>query len=856
MTRFIKIFTIMTGLTLMTACGASGVLDDVRDLLAEARAALTKEATESARNQFLDERIIDNMLAEEIANGLALEEQAEARLRITRQVAAFSDIKRESETAKVQDELDNLSPEELAEFNATVQKRLQFLGQVAGGTEETRTTYINECGVEGNTACIDVVSDACAVAAEVGSERCVSFTARVCDANPLYDACDDNDDYFLARDDVCWIQGRNGGTRTEECQQIFDTNRLQANAEPSCRANFVRRSNENRFNTRCFNAVTVVCDLNPFDSFCQYNTNYTNARPARIIACRDEVVNAPFCAEAKAFVCKDNPFDALCRLDYTMNTYATERNTAINDCQTTFVAGVVCVGAAVEFCTGKTATDVTDLFSSLCLTHSGTDTVRQPLCVGDKLPNTPISARCTETAMRICDATPLDPLCDGVEGYFSAQLDACVLNSNNPSCLVGSPTQFAALEPIAACLATPFDADCLNVATTQGMLFAPRAEAAQDAYCESGGARTTSTTVETTVDHVNCTNIGSLPVYADLARNITKNGIRTFNSDGSMVTANPVSGDNPNMGGFLRTGVFGTKLGDHAGTTSGTFTDENNNGNFDRGNDLGGAWLGLPTQPGSSLAPLGRGGDSDRIWDAASTTDPNDGFTYFIVDHDYEDVPGRDNDFFAYAGIWQTTNFGAPLAAPVGNAPTSAIWQGIFTPFSDKSIVETVASLTEIAQINREAINTRTTNFYVDFTNGTFNIHNPAGTDAQNPNGTDPTTGAVLGYIFGVGVGDEAVISKRIRYSVNGVFGAGIADLNNPGRMLNAGELGGNVTRSVEAATYAPDDTLTFGTDASPLVMPLTGLIGVEGALGIFVDPAVTTSPNVGGFTAAPTPAE
>ena len=83
--------------------------------------------------------------------------------------------------------------------------------------------------------------------------------------------------------------------------------------------------NENRFNTRCFNAVTVVCDLNPFDSFCQYNTNYTNARPARIIACRDEVVNAPFCAEAKAFVCKDNPFDALCRLDYTMNTYATER---------------------------------------------------------------------------------------------------------------------------------------------------------------------------------------------------------------------------------------------------------------------------------------------------------------------------------------------------------------------------------------------------------------------------------------------------------------------------------------------------------------------------------------------------
>ena len=853
MKNLIKIIATMTMLGTMTACGASGVLDDLSKVVDDAleavrKATATQQIEIEAREEFVS-NLDPNLTPEERAEAI----QAEADRRA------------------------NLSKDEQAAFEREVQERVEYLKTVEGLSQERRDANLRECQADDTgdgcaivllTFCTATPFDSNCISniaydiartplciADKTTNDCTGTIARVCVGDPLYDFCD-NADYFVARDNACWIQGRDGGTRTTECQQIVDTNRLQVNAELACRANYVKDTTENGNNTRCSNAVIAVCDLNPFDSFCQNNLNYIIARPGRITACRTEVPNAEFCDHAKTFVCDTNPFDVICFLDYGTNTYASERQTAIMDCQTTFVAGVVCVGAAVEFCTGKTATDVTDLFSSLCLTHSGTDTVRQPLCVGDKLPNTPISARCTETAMRICDATPLDPLCDGVEGYFSAQLDACVLNSNNPSCLVGSPTQFAALEPIAACLATPFDADCLNVATTQGMLFAPRAEAAQDAYCESGGARTTSTTVETTVDHVNCTNIGSLPVYADLARNITKNGIRTFNSDGSMVTANPVSGDNPNMGGFLRTGVFGTKLGDHAGTTSGTFTDENNNGNFDRGNDLGGAWLGLPTQPGSSLAPLGRGGDSDRIWDAASTTDPNDGFTYFIVDHDYEDVPGRDNDFFAYAGIWQTTNFGAPLAAPVGNAPTSAIWQGIFTPFSDKSIVETVASLTEIAQINREAINTRTTNFYVDFTNGTFNIHNPAGTDAQNPNGTDPTTGAVLGYIFGVGVGDEAVISKRIRYSVNGVFGAGIADLNNPGRMLNAGELGGNVTRSVEAATYAPDDTLTFGTDASPLVMPLTGLIGVEGALGIFVDPAVTTSPNVGGFTAAPTPAE
>ena len=864
MARFIKIFTIMTGLSLMTACGASGVLDDVRDLLAEARAALTKEATESARNQFLDERIIDNMLAEEIANGLALEEQAEARLRITRQVAAFSDIKRESETAKVQDELDNLSPEELAEFNATVQKRLQFLGQVAGGTEETRTTYINECGVEGNTACIDVVSDACAVAAEVGSERCVSFTARVCDANPLYDACDDNDDYFLARDDVCWIQGRNGGTRTEECQQIFDTNRLQANAEPSCRANYISQTNENGFNTRCSNVVVTVCEENPFDVLCERNSTILNSRPARITACRDEVKDAPFCDHAKTFVCDKNPFDAICLItDYSTNTYATERNTAISECGQTFVAGERCEDAAEEFCGSATGEG---LFNPLCLNDPETDAGRQPLCVGERVTvvtmgDNPITARCTGTATRICDADPLDPLCEDVTAYRARQFSACVVTPEDPSCAAGA-TQFTYITPIISCLSNPFGADCVNPATEAGTAFAPNLEAAQDSYCEGG-----ATTKIATADRVNCTNIGSLPDYPALA-----SGYDFI--DGTFMFGGQTKNSKYALGGFLKTGVYGTGLGSYAGVQGsggnpGTFTDENNNGNFDRGNPAGGAWVNLPSETAANLpaghptfytidpprlftpAPAGTtpsGGfvDRQRIYEFTSPVDSKDGFIFFITEIADEDNGVVPTSRSAYAGIFSTSNFGAPLAAPVDQAPTSAIWAGQFTAHSGNL-----------------RLNAEPTPFYVDFTNGTFNIHNPAGTDGDNPNGTAPKTGSVKAA---VGNGSRPSDSNYYEsstfvYTVDGVFGAGIADLNNPGRMLNAGELSGkvrlvNTTYALEDqdSTYVEGVSVLIPTISIDVNMPLTGLIGVEGAVGVFLDPNPRNSAIVGGFTAAPMP--
>ena len=285
--------------------------------------------------------------------------------------------------------------------------------------------------------------------------------------------------------------------------------------------------------------------------------------------------------------------------------------------------------------------------------------------------------------------------------------------------------------------------------------------------------------------------------------------------------------------------MFGTKLGAYAGKTSGTFTDETNNGNFDRADVTGGAWTG---------SPAGFNPDLDRIWEGArrddpakkDTADPNDGFTYFLVEND----PGN---LLPYAGIWQTTNFGAPLAAPVGNAPTSAIWAGNFTAYSGSAV-----------------LTAKPTDFYVDFTDGTFNVHNPEGTDGANPNGTAPKTGTVIAESRSGGTGDEGYVSGRFIYTVNGIFGVDKDDPNvaytNGGvaRKLNPGELSGDVT--LVNTAYSAENVIStqFSPNPQNFDMPLTGLIGVEGAVGVFLDPETSFSANVGGFTAAPkpTPAE
>ncbi len=695
MTRFIKIFAILTGLTLITACAAAtALLDEARDAIAEERLA---RAEQLIREQALENRIIDARLE---ALNLPEEEQVAARARIAQEVKDYSQEVRNREVARLG--IANIDGLELTEEEqVAINREVEYQTDIEGLTPTEITVKTRQCRAASTSA------------------GCSGIVARLCYNDPFDDACDDS--YQPKR-----------ATYINECGIGS--------------------------NIACLDTVSKICRDDP-----------------EITGCADYVDR----------ICDNNSFDR------------------------------VCENVSTSFCSPERGGD---LFSPLCLTDERTDLDRLPTCLSEKLTMGTFTTRCEETVKRICDDDPLLLLCDGVPEYFDAQRAACSSYDTgrflHPDCQVGNTGQLL----ITACLATPFHATCVDSTNNQGGLFAPHLEAAQKAYCEGGA----TTVAEIADQRNNCTNTGSSPPYASLARNITKDGIRTFHAsredgDGNPeVTANAVTTDNPNVGGFLRTGAFGSRLGIHTGVQASVgspATYDRNTGNFDRETNEGGAWIGLPD---------GYRADSARIWDVASTIDANDGFTYFLAENG--------GNFLSYAGIWRATNFGAPLAAPVGNAPTSAIWSGHFTAFSGEI-----------------RLNAAPTDFYVDFTDGTFNIHNSTAE-------ADPTTGTAEAESR-FGSGEQSYASDTFVYTVNGVFGASVTDPNNPSRTLNAGELSGKVNlvndtfaSKAESDGNTPTTTKTFD-------MPLTGLIGEEGALGIFLDPSPDGSPNVGGFTAAPTPA-
>ena len=170
--------------------------------------------------------------------------------------------------------------------------------------------------------------------------------------------------------------------------------------------------------------------------------------------------------------------------------------------------------------------------------------------------------------------------------------------------------------------------------------------------------------------------------------------------------------------------------------------------------------------------------------------DTDDGYQYFGIEHD-------DQDSRYYAGILSTTNLGAPLVTPAKDAPiTTAIWEGdvrythLRTPDHD----------------------TKPTKFYVNFSAGTIGFAN----DAEN--GTDTAT-----------VIEGSDHSTGVQLTLEGKFGPGDSS-------LGLGQLGGHMLVS-----NRPDTQL----------FPVTGLIGQDGVVGVFVNPS-NTSGAAGGFTASP----
>ncbi len=179
----------------------------------------------------------------------------------------------------------------------------------------------------------------------------------------------------------------------------------------------------------------------------------------------------------------------------------------------------------------------------------------------------------------------------------------------------------------------------------------------------------------------------------------------------------------------------------------------------------------------------------DSFTDGRRDGDNNDGYQYFGIEND-------DGDTRYYAGILKTTNLGAPLAAPIGDAPTFAIWEG---HVSFNTIAKKVS-----------------TNFYVNFSDGIIGFANTAG------NGTGKASIEVANSPSGV------------QLTLNGKFGAGATDANGT---LGLGQLGGDM----RVSTINKGDT--------PL--PVMGLIGQDGVVGVFVNPSATLG-SAGGFVGQP----
>ncbi len=159
-------------------------------------------------------------------------------------------------------------------------------------------------------------------------------------------------------------------------------------------------------------------------------------------------------------------------------------------------------------------------------------------------------------------------------------------------------------------------------------------------------------------------------------------------------------------------------------------------------------------------------------------------------------------NYSQYVGILSTTDLGAPLT----QAPASVIWHGQFDgiPY---------------------------VNFYVDFAKGQFGFHNDK-TGAESGIGE-------LSHFFGGFLGSSA----EVMYKMDGIFG------NHPdAKGFAPGQLSGSVSLSASKGEFLP----VFygdGKEVASLEADLIGLIGIEGAVGVFTKVGKNNGFS-GGFTA------
>ncbi|MCH9665906.1 MAG: hypothetical protein K0U41_08695 [Gammaproteobacteria bacterium] len=203
---------------------------------------------------------------------------------------------------------------------------------------------------------------------------------------------------------------------------------------------------------------------------------------------------------------------------------------------------------------------------------------------------------------------------------------------------------------------------------------------------------------------------------------------------------------------------------------------------------------GLPTD--SVSLPQGHelSGEQMILRRGGADSDNPDGIAYFFTTAD------SGNTSFSYGGILSTTNLGAP----VESTQASAIWKGHHS-YRD-SLIEN-----------------EKTDFYVNFAEGKFGFTN----DGRNG------IGSVVMTPF--------ANNPEVTFTLNGLFGS----QNN----MTVGQLGGTLDytfttqTALDGGKYQPGDTVLYQYNVH-------GLIGQEGAVGVYLEESVNAS-RVGGFVAS-----
>ena len=235
--------------------------------------------------------------------------------------------------------------------------------------------------------------------------------------------------------------------------------------------------------------------------------------------------------------------------------------------------------------------------------------------------------------------------------------------------------------------------------------------------------------------------------------------------------------------------------------------------------DLTGSGFLAETADGFNTTDIHDGHESYQItphWRAGEDSESPDGYAsfatgileyYTYIDRNpdgsirsEQELP-RYPEYNTYYGILSTTDLGAPLT----EAPATAIWPGYFGG----------------GRIRRDEI----TNFYVDFESGQFGFHNGMDGDDSGIGTKDIRFGGGFFGATGTGI-----------HTLNGYFG------NHPKATgLNPGQMVGTFT------SVWPPSVPFFDYGEATVI----GLIGEEGAVGVFTEVGRTEWGGLsGGFTA------